>query len=244
MLATGRIIADLNGTPINGASIRSLDNLESSLTYGGSLTWNSRLGRDENASLSFDYFHTRFSNQVIADQEYDNSNVRLYNSSGPSRTDTYQADFNWTPATGFDILVTFRYNDTSVTLRRPDGSRATVEKPLTDSYKGLVNLQYATRFRRWVFDFTAQVNGPVRIPARDGSFATEYSDPYPMFYAQVTRRLGVRTSIYLGCENIAGFMQPSPVVWEGNVNGPTFNSSLIWGPLMGRKIYAGARITF
>lgn len=243
-LATGRLLVVEGNYPLYDGMYGYLNTQESSFTSGGSLTWNFRLGHDENASLGFDYFHTRFGNQLIADQEYNSNFVNFYDSDGLAYSNTYQVDFNWAPATGFDILLTFRYNGTAVTLDRPDGTRVTVEKPLTDRYKGLINLQYATRFRRWVFDFTAQVNGPMRIPGQDGAVSEDYSDPYPMFYAQVTRRLGVRTSVYLGCENIGGFMQDAPVVWQWNVHNTSFNSSLVWGPLMGRKIYLGARITF
>ena len=256
-MATGRMLRTLDpadntiapdgsaGQLLSQSSLSRLNTLEESFTYGGSLTWNFKLGHDDNASLSFDYFRTQFTDQIIADQEYDDRHVYFYNSSGPSHTDTWQADFNWSPAEGLDILLTFRYNDTAVTLIRPDGSRITVEKPLIDRYKGLVNVQYATRFRRWVFDVTAQINGPSRLPAENGNISvSEYSPAYPMFFAQVTRRIGLTTSLYLGCENIAGYTQHSPVTWRDNVHDYTFNSSRIWGPLMGRKIYIGARITF
>lgn len=253
VMATGRMLRVLAGTasdgitgrPLSEESFRSLNTLEKSFTYGGSLTWSFRLGHDENASLGFDYFRTEFSDQVIADQEYDGRGVYFYNSSGPSHTDTWQVDFNWSPAEGLDILLTFRYNDTAVTLKRPYGMSVTVERPLTDRYKGLINAQYATRFRRWIFDLTAQINGPSRLPSENGDISTsDYSPAYPMFFAQVTRRMGVRTSLYLGCENIANYMQHHPVTWQDNVYDHTFNSSRVWGPLMGRKIYIGVRITF
>lgn len=244
-LATGRMLVGAGGVPLSEYTFTQMNTQEKSLTSGGSLTWSFPLGRDRNASLSFDYFHSKFFNQVLADQEYDGQNVWFYSTGGRSYTDTYQIDFNWTPFSGFDVLATFRYNDAKVTLRRPGGGSLLIEKPLTDRYKGLINLQYATRFRRWIFDFTAQINGPMRLPTQDGDLSqSEHSPAYPIFYAQVTRRLGVSTSVYLGCENITDYMQHHPVTWEGNVHSTSFNSSRIWGPLMGRKIYAGVRINF
>ena len=39
-----------------------------------------------------------------------------------------------------------------MTIDRPDGTTARVERPLVSKYKTLLNIQYATKFRRWVFD--------------------------------------------------------------------------------------------
>lgn len=253
-LATGRMLRLDDSPP---GEFDRLDRTERSLTYGGSAMWTFRLGSDNGASLSFDYFHTEFLNQVIADQEFDTQWVYFYNLDGPSYSDVWQADFGWSPFNGFDVFATFRYNKTRTTLKTSETDSegrfvsATVEKPLTDRYKGIINLQYATKFRRWVFDFTAQVNGPSRIPTQTGDLAdSETSPAYMMYYAQVTWKAAAATEIYLGCENIGGYMQPHPVItssvpgFEGNPHFPDFNPSLVWGPLMGRRFYAGVRINF
>lgn len=126
------------------------------------------LVKPEDATLSFDYFRTQFYNQVVADQEYSATEVMFYNTDGRSYTDTYQVDFNWTPVERLDIFATYRYTDSSMTLDRPDGGRVQVERPLVSRYKALLNIQYATRFRRWTFDATAQLNGPMRLPSQTG----------------------------------------------------------------------------
>lgn len=222
-----------------------LNTLEKSLTYGGSLMWNFRLGKDPAASLSFDFFRTQFYNVVIADQEQNSDYIMFYNSNGHNYTNTYQADFNWTPLMGLDILLTFRYNRTAVTLQRPDGEWATVEKPLTDNFKGLLNVQYATRFRRWVFDFTAQLNGRSRLPVQNGDISmSEYSPVYPLFYFQVTYRIKSKINVYAGVENIGDYTQHHSIISSDAPYSPQFNPSVIWGPLMGRKFYVGTRINF
>ena len=69
-----------------------------------------------------------------------------------------------------------------------------------------------------------------------------------MFYAQVSRKVG-KFDIYVGCENIGNYMQHNPITVGGemfrkgmNPFDPTFNSSAVWGPLMGRKFYIGMRL--
>ncbi len=233
MLATGRELA----IPALG----DLDRLEKALTLGGSLTQTFGLVNPGDATLSFDYFRTQFCNSVVVDQEYDAQTIRVYDSDGRSFTDTYQIDFSWTPVERLDIFATFRYTDSRMTIDRPDGTTARVERPLVSEYKTLLNIQYATKFRRWVFDATAQLNGPARIPTQTGDLAdSRYSPRYPMFYAQVSRKVG-KFDIYVGCENIADYRQEDPILNAANPYDYRFNSMNVWGPLMGRKFYAGLR---
>ena len=231
MLATGR--------DISAAGLH--DDIEMALTVGGSLTQYIKLGGYEDATLSFDYFRTQLFNTVLADQELAGSDILIYNDDDRSFTDTYQVDFQWTPLRGFDIFATFRYTNSLVTLLRGT-EKVEVERPLTSRYKTLLNLQYATPYRRWVFDVTAQLNGPMRRPSLDGDLARkELSPAYPMFYAQVSHKIR-NTEIYIGCENIGNYMQHDPILNPDNPFSPAFNSSSVWGPLMGRKFYIGLRM--
>ncbi|WP_300099229.1 TonB-dependent receptor [uncultured Alistipes sp.] len=233
MLATGRalVIPELD----------ALNRLEKALTVGGSLTQTFGLVNPGDATLSLDYFRTQFYNSVVVDQEYDPETIRVYGSTGRSWTDTYQIDFTWTPVERLDIFATFRYTDSEMTIDRPDGRTARVERPLVSRYKTLLNIQYATKFRRWTFDATAQLNGPSRIPTQTGDLADSYYSPrYPMFYAQVSRKVG-KFDIYVGCENIADYRQEDPILNWQNPYDYRFNSMNVWGPLMGRKFYAGLR---
>ena len=230
MLATGRTIGvtDLN------------DDIEKALTAGGSITQYIKLGGYDDATLSFDYFRTQLYNTVLADQEFSEGVVNIYNTDGRSFTDTYQVDFQWTAAKGLDIFATYRYTNAKVSLMR-DGVSHLVERPLTSRYKTLLNIQYATPFRRWVFDVTAQYNGPMRRPSLDGDITrSELSPAYPMFYAQVSHKVR-DLEIYVGCENIGDYMQKDPILNAADPFSPAFNSSSVWGPLMGRKFYVGLR---
>ncbi|MDE5709516.1 MAG: TonB-dependent receptor, partial [Alistipes sp.] len=243
MLATGRriIIAGDESGAGGEASFRALDRMEKALTVGGSLTQTfSALGRD-NLTLSVDYFRTQFYNAVVADQEWNPRYINIYDSRGRSYTDTYQIDLSWTPVERLDVFATFRYTDSEMTIDRPDGGTARVERPLVSRYKTLLNIQYATKFRRWVFDATAQLNGPSRIPTQTGVLSDDsYSPSYPMFYAQVSRKIG-KFDLYVGCENIADYRQKDPILGADDPWSTKFNSMNVWGPLMGRKFYIGMR---
>ena len=225
------------------------DDMEAAATFGGSLSQTFRLAGDDQTTISFDYFRTQFFNTMVFDQETADNSILIYNSTGKSFTDNYQVDFNWTPFRGFDLFATFRYTNAKMTVER-DGKDILVERPLTSRYKGLINIQYAVR--RWVFDVTAQLNGPMRLPELEGDIVKAVENPslspiYPMFFAQVSYKMSNLT-LYLGCENIANYMQghnghgQAPILGGDAPYSPGFNSSAVWGPLMGRKFYLGLRL--
>ncbi len=235
LMATGREIIFADGLGSD------FDRQERALTLGGSFTQRFGILKAGDATISLDYFRTNFYNTVVVDQQWDSSTIQIYNTTDDSSTDTYQADLTWSPMKGFDIFTTFRYTDSSITLRRPDGTAYTTDRPLVSRYKTLLNIQYATNMRRWVFDATAQLNGSSRLPVQDGVIESVTDSPaYPMFFAQVSRRVG-NWEIYTGCENIGNYMQDTPILSADAPFTTSFNSSVVWGPLMGRKFYVGAR---
>ena len=211
--------------------------LEDAWTSGANLTW--YIGGSSSNYFSLDYFNSSFNEQVIAD--YDSaSSISFYNLSslngGRSFTNSYQADLSFEPVERFTVSTTFRYTDARVTL----AGKGLVEKPMTSRYKGVLNIQYALPMNKWIFDFTASVNGPSKVY----DFMTGYKDGlspvYPLFYAQVTKRFK-GFDIYAGGENLSGFRQKDVII--SSPDSPDFDASCVWGPIMGAKIYAGIRIT-
>ncbi|MDR1743470.1 MAG: TonB-dependent receptor, partial [Dysgonamonadaceae bacterium] len=222
--------------------IETIDNLdiERAWNFGGNATAYIPYGDDKTLTVSLDYFNTRFDNQAVIDMERSPNDVYFYNSQGESYAHALQADLQFSPFKGFDVFAAYRYNKSEITYSE-NGQNHTIEKPLTSRYRGLVNLAYATNLRKWVFDFTAQINGPSRLPNLNGyNSQKRYSKTYPVYFAQITKNTK-RFDIYLGSENLFDFRQKDPVQnWE-NPFERNFDASMVWGPVVGRKIYAGIR---
>ena len=254
------VIPDKTRFPASSVFSRELDLLEDAWTWGGNVTFYLPFGaEDTDTYLSFDYFRNDFNKQIIVDQELDVPLIYFYNLDGKSYTNTYQIDFSVNPLERFNITATFRYTDAKVTLM----NQGLVERPMTSRYKGVLNMQYATAMSKWTFDFTAQVNGPMRLPKFAASvWGMETSPVFPMLYAQITRKFkGI--DVYVGAENILGYRQHNAIIaseyplgifaydpnrlvpgsgtaeWANSV----FDASSVWGPLMGRKFYIGLRYT-
>ena len=219
--------------------------LEDAWVLGGNVTYYLPIGVSDGAYVGFDYFRTQFKDQLIADYENIAGGIDFYMLDGKSFTNTYQVDFSVEPVKRFTLTATFRYTDAKLTM----AGRGLRERPMTSRYKGVLNLQYATNLNKWIFDFTASVNGPCRLYDFMGG---GLSPVYPLLYAQVTHRMK-GCDIYIGGENLTNFRQ-SDVLLGSAISDPSravkvdpasssFDASCIWGPLMGIKIYAGIRIT-
>ncbi len=222
--------------------------LEDAWTFGGNVTYYLPFGAGSNTYLSVDFFKTQFAEQMVVDYEKQLNEIHFYALNGRrSFTDNIQVDFSVDPVERFNITVTARYTNAKIEL---DG-KGLVEKPMTSRFKGVLNLQYATNLNKWIFDFTASLNGSCRVyefmkdfKDKDGNLL--YKDGrtpmYPMLYAQITRRFK-GWDVYVGAENLTNFRQGNAIIGAANPRQPSFDASCIWGPLMGIKAHAGFRFT-
>lgn len=235
--------------------------LEDAWTFGGNITYYMPFGASSNTYLSFDYFRTQFAQQMVVDYEQFVNKISFYALDGSSFTDNFQLDFSVDPVERFNITATFRYTNAKIELA---GRGVPVEKPMTSRFKGVLNLQYATNLNKWIFDFTASVNGSCRVydfmwkdskgnVLVDGKGKPLYKNGrtpvYPLLYAQVTRRFK-GWDVYIGAENLTNFRQKDVVLGsvkdaDGFVDPrqASFDASCIWGPLMGIKAHIGFRFT-
>ncbi|HUX96844.1 MAG TPA: TonB-dependent receptor [Bacteroidales bacterium] len=189
--------------------------------------------------LSGEFFHTGFVNQIITDLDADVNEVSFYNLNGRSFSNVLQFEASFQPVEGFDLLAAWRFNDVMMTI---DDVLST--KPLASRYKGVLTASWLTHLRKWQYDYTIQLNGPGRIPSTfDNPEEFRLPDSFNAFTvmnAQVTRNFK-KFHIYAGVENLLNFTQHMAIIDANDPFGEYFDSSLIWGPVHGRKIYAGFR---
>ena len=209
--------------------------LEDAWTYGGNVSYYF----SESTYLSADFFRTRFTNQLLANREAP-TGIFLYALDGNlSYSNSFQLDFSAEPLSGLTLSLTARYTD----ARAWQPGLGVRQVPLVSPFKGVFNAQYKTHLSRWIFDFTASLLGPSRVYDFMKNMYPEGSTPwYPQLFAQVTRRFR-GFDLYLGGENLTGFMQHTPIIGASEPFGPSFDAASVWGPLMGVKVYLGFRVT-
>jgi outer membrane cobalamin receptor len=212
--------------------------IEEAWNAGINLTGYIPIGSSE-LRLTGEAYSTRFLKQIVTDLDSSVDQVLFYNLNGKSYSNVLQLEAQLQPVTGLDITAAWRWND----VRQTIGGELR-EKPLTSRYKGLLAVSYTTRMRKWQADYTLQYNGPGRIPSTMANpepwMRHETFSAYPVMNAQLTKYF--RTwSIYIGAENITGSRQHDAIIASENPFGEYFDSNMIWGPVHGRKLYAGFR---
>ncbi len=214
--------------------------MEDAWNYGLNFTYDFKI-QNFPAQFDVEYYHTTFINQVIVDMDADPASVYLYNLDGKSWSNSYQAQLSFEPVKRLKTLVAFRVNDVKSTI-----NNTLQERPFTNIYKGLVTLSYILPGDRWQLDLTSQFNGPTRIPDTKKMPAAlqrdTHSPAWTNILGQVTYRVK-RWEIYVGGENLLNFTQKDPITEAWAPYHTHFDTSMVWGPIVGAKYYSGIRYT-
>lgn len=193
--------------------------------------------REKELTVNAEWFYTDFDNQVIVDMDTDVHSIYFYNLTGHSISNVFQIDATYPLFRGFSLMGAYRWMDVKSTY----GNKI-MRKPLVSRYKALVTASYETPLKKWQLDVTIQFNGGGRMPSPN-EVNPLWNETYPTFAqlsAQITRRFR-RWSIYVGGENLTNYRQKNPIISADNPYGPDFDATMVWGPTMGYKLYAGIR---
>lgn len=213
---------------------------EDAWNYGLSITQDYHIA-NRPLKITLEANRTDFVDQLVADFESSATEVLFYGLEGESFANNFQAEIKYELFPRFDLLVAYRYNDVKQTI-----GGELKQMPLTSRYKGLITANYATNLKKWMFDYTVQFNGGGRIPvtpgATGGNDVGDTFSPYTVMNFQVTKYFK-HWNLYLGSENLTNFTMDTPVISADNPTGAYFDATKTWGPVMGRRVYAGIRIT-
>ena len=214
-------------------------NPEVAWNTGLNLTQKFRLGMRE-AVLSFDYYYTRFQNQVVVDLDYPGF-LSFYNLKGESYAHSFSTQFDYELLHLLNIRLAYRYYNVMCTY-----NGLLEEKPLVPAHRAFANMDYTTR-NKWKFDYTIQWVGTQRTPGITHNHSgvspggVNQSPSYIVMNVQVTKVFSDVFEAYMGGENLTNYMQHDAIIGATDPYGRSFDASLIWGPMMGRTIYAGLR---
>jgi outer membrane receptor for ferrienterochelin and colicin len=213
---------------------------EESVNYGFNLTQYFTID-DRDLMIAADYYHIDFIKQTIVDLDSDINKVLFYELNGDSYSNTYQLEVTYELIPRLQFSSAYRYTDVKMQI-----GNNVKEKPLLSRYKVLLTLSYATVDEDWLFDASFLVNGPGRIPSTAAN-PVEFRRPeqfkaFLNINAQITKKFDY-FEFYFGGENLTNYKQSNPIIDAGNPWGDYFDSSLIYGPIDGRKFYAGIRLS-
>ncbi|MGL6180410.1 MAG: TonB-dependent receptor domain-containing protein [Tannerellaceae bacterium] len=235
---TPHVLAENNFLLASSRKIIIADNLDQEKAWNTGVNLSFYIpiaGKD--LTLNAEWYYTDFMNQVVVDMDSNPHEVSFYNLKGKSYSHNMQVEATYPFFRGFTLTAAYRYTDA-----KTDYKGVLRKRPLVSDYKGLITASYQTPLKKWQFDATAQFNGGGRMPEPDAVsplWDTTFK-PFTMLSAQVTKYF--RTwSVYAGGENLLNFTQKNPIIAANDPFGDNFDSSMIWGPVHGRKFYIGVR---
>lgn len=226
---------------INGSGNEKAYGLDPEIAwnYGINFLHEFKLNR-RNGSLSLDYYRTDFINQVVVDLDFHPQMVVYENLQGKSYSNSVQVELSYEPIRRFEWRIAYRWYDVKTTYHS-----VLLERYLLSRHRGFLNLSYETK-NKWSFDYTISWNGPKRIPNTSSNpeqyQKPNYSKSYILMNAQISKKIGKLFDVYLGAENLTNFRQTDLIISAENPFGPYFDSSLVWGPILGSMYYAGFRM--
>ncbi|PWH84360.1 TonB-dependent receptor [Algibacter marinivivus] len=237
LFSTSRQINILN----SGGNIYGLDP-EIAWNYGFSYLQGFNLfGRK--ADMTFDFYKTDFTNQVVVDWE-NPQEINFYNLDGKSFANSFQVELNYNVFEGFDLRTAYKFYDV-----KTDYNSERLERPLTPKHRIFANVGYETKLKEngshWKFDATfnwlsnqryaSTTNNPTQyqLPDRTPTVAT--------LNAQITKVFSPKFEVYLGGENITNLRQSNPILGADDPFGANFDSTFVYGPIFGSMYYAGLR---
>ncbi len=211
---------------------------EHALNYGANLThefqWAYRRG-----SIGIDVYRTEFLNKIRPDFDRDPLAVYFYNTKQNAYSTNFQIEGSYKIVKTVELKLAYKYLDVYTNV---NGLK--VQDPYIAKHRALGTVYFESFNQKWKFNWTTQWVGEKRLPRLHSYFPEEVnrlkSPSYVVFNAQLTRAFK-KFEVYLGAENLFDFKQNDHLIGADDPYGPYFDASYLWGPMDGRKVYAGFR---
>ena len=240
---TANVLAENNFLLASSRKMRIADNLDQEEAWNTGLNLSFYIPvAGKELTLNGEWYYTNFIKQVVVDMDSNPHEVSFYNLDGESYSNSFQLEATYPFFRGFTMTAAYRYTDAQTDYRNTEGITYRMKKPLVSDYKGLLTASYQTPLKKWQFDVTSQFNGGGRMPEASKSnplWNSEFKS-YTVVNAQITKYFR-QWSVYVGGENLFDYTQDMPVIDAMNPRGENFDSSMIYGPVHGRKLYVGVR---
>ncbi|APZ45211.1 TonB-dependent receptor [Polaribacter reichenbachii] len=198
---------------------------------------------DNKGDITFDFYQTKFDNQVIVDWE-NPQEISFYNLDGKSIANSFQVEVNYALAKNFNLRTAYKYFDIS-----SDYKSGNLQKPIQPKDRFFANLSYETELTekdaQWRFDVTFNNIGKQRLPDTSSNPLVYQlpvnSEPYQLLNSQITKVFSSKFEVYFGGENLTNVQQNNPILASDDPFGTNFDTTIVYAPIFGRSIYAGLR---
>jgi len=229
----------------NGGKIYGLKP-EIAWNYGVSLQQEFKLFGRKSTILA-DFFRTDFQNQVVTDLDESAQKILFYNLEGKSFANSFQTQWDFQPVKNLEFRIAYKYYDVAL-----DYLSGLKKVPFMAKHRGFANLAYSTnkteKGQFWSFDTTLNLVGKQRLPNTKSNPAEfqigDYSPSYSTLNAQISRNFSDKIRVYLGGENLTGYLQKVAILDAANPFGNYFDGGMVYAPVMKQNFYVGVDFKF
>lgn len=193
-------------------------------------------------TLDLEGFYTYFTNKI--EPNYNTSGQILYeNLDGTATTRGVSLTLSQSMT---DLPLTYTIGGTWMDVfLDEDGTKTALE--FAPDFQGVANLTYRLP-KGFALDYTMNLTGPMALPEYEPPFERATTSPtFTIHNVQLTRDFdlpgGSLVQTYLSVENLSSYTQVAPLIDPANPFGDNFDTAYVYGPIHGRCIGMGVRLT-
>ena len=184
--------------------------------------------------LTMDAYYTWFERQLIIDRDVSFNSIVFEYIENQSSSLALQSELDWTISKQLNVRLAYKY------LRVESMYNGQLQQQtMVPKHRFLITCSLTSKNKRWQADLTGNIVGSMRMPA---SFSQNASPVYPLVFGQLAYNWK-KIKAYIGLENMLNVKQPNPIMAATDPLDPSFDATMVWGPITGINVYGGLTYT-
>jgi len=207
---------------------------EISWNVGGSLVTEFQIF-DRKASWTIDLYYTWFERQLAVDRDVSDQFLVFNYLDKASSSLAFQNEMDFSLSKHWSLRGAYKFLRVTALF---NGSLQ--QQTMVPAHRILATISWVSLNKRWQADVTTNFVGRMRMPKGYviNGVPHNFSPWYPFVFGQVAHQFK-RLKVYLGVENLLNVKQPNPILFASNPQDPSFDATMVWGPITGVNVYGG-----
>jgi hypothetical protein len=205
---------------------------EISWNVGGSIASEFQLFKRK-ATLTLDGYYTWFERQLNIDRDISQAAIVFSYIENQSTALACQAEIDWVLSKQFNLRGAYKFLSVQSIY---NGTMQ--QQTMIPTHRLLFTTSWTSKNKRLQADLTANIVGPMRMPHNHSAAEMAFSPWYPYLFGQVSYQWK-QIKAYIGLENILNVKQANPIISAQDPQDPSFDATMVWGPITGINVYAG-----
>ena len=183
-----------------------------------------------------DVYYTWFERQLVVDRDASENDIFFSYLSNGSSSLAVQTEMEVELSKQWSARVAYKYLKVQAIY-----DSKMQQQPMIPSHRILATGSWTSLNKRWQADLTLNMVGAMRMPS--GYMGAMKSPWYPYVFGQFSHQFK-QLKVYLGVENMLNYKQSNPIISADDPSDPSFDATMVWGPITGINVYGGFTYIF